>query len=105
MTMTRRVVCGAPWLRIALLLGVVGFTSFVLAAAGLTAAPSPQGASTDRVKRGEYLVIATGCHDCHTPHNLGPDGPEPDMSRALSGQPAGEKVPPPPAASDPWIVR
>ena len=55
------------------------------------------------VKRGEYLVNATGCHDCHTPHKMGPQGPEPDMSLALSGHQAGQKLPPPPAPTGPWI--
>lgn len=40
-----------------------------------------------QVERGRYLVTAGGCHDCHTPMKMGPQGPEPDMSRALSGHP------------------
>ena len=40
------------------------------------------------VKRGEYLVTIGGCHDCHTPWVMGPNGPEPDMTRKLSGHPA-----------------
>lgn len=39
------------------------------------------------VKRGEYLVRAVACDDCHTPLVMGPNGPEPDMSRMLSGHP------------------
>ena len=39
------------------------------------------------VARGEYLVHAMGCTDCHTPWKMGPNGPEPDMTRALSGHP------------------
>jgi mono/diheme cytochrome c family protein len=38
-----------------------------------------------RVKRGEYLVAVTGCHDCHSPKTdarMTPDG-----SRLLSGRP------------------
>lgn len=38
-------------------------------------------------KRGEYLVSAMGCADCHTPWKLGPNGPEWDMDRWLSGHP------------------
>ena len=49
-----------------------------------------QMSKADMVKRGEYLVSAAGCHDCHTPHKLGPQGPEPDMARALSGHQAGQ---------------
>lgn len=44
---------------------------------------------TEQIKRGEYLVTIGGCHDCHTPWIIQPDGnPGPDMSRALSGHPA-----------------
>ena len=28
-----------------------------------------------------------GCNDCHTPLRMGPNGPEPDMTRMLSGHP------------------
>lgn len=41
----------------------------------------------DLVQRGAYLVSVMGCHDCHTPHRAGPDGPVPDTSRMLSGHP------------------
>jgi mono/diheme cytochrome c family protein len=54
------------------------------------------------VERGAYLVRAMGCNDCHTPWTLGPKGPEPDMSRALSGHPADLVMPPPPKPSGPW---
>lgn len=40
-----------------------------------------------QVKRGEYMVTIGGCNDCHTPLKMGPKGPEPDMSRMLSGHP------------------
>jgi cytochrome c553 len=55
------------------------------------------------VKRGEYLAILGGCHDCHTPFKMGANGPEPDMSLALSGHPAGEALPPPPPPTGPWV--
>ncbi len=53
---------------------------------------------------GEHLVKTAGCHDCHTPLKLGPNGPEPDTSRALSGHPEQMKLPPAPPPSGPWIV-
>jgi len=40
------------------------------------------------VKRGAYLVDIMGCHDCHSPKKMGPQGPYPDPDRLLSGQPA-----------------
>lgn len=56
------------------------------------------------VARGEYLVNAAGCHDCHTPWQMGESGPEPDMSRALSGHPAELEMPPAPPESGPWML-
>lgn len=55
------------------------------------------------IKRGKYLVEVTGCHDCHTPMKMGANGPEPDMTRALSGHPEQMKLPPPPKLEAPWI--
>jgi mono/diheme cytochrome c family protein len=54
--------------------------------------------------RGKYLVTIVGCNDCHTPLKMGPKGPEPDMSRMLSGHPEGMKMPPPPKPVGPWII-
>lgn len=55
------------------------------------------------VERGKYLVTVAGCNDCHTPLVMGPNGPEPDMSRMLSGHPDSMPLPPPPSLSaGPW---
>jgi mono/diheme cytochrome c family protein len=48
---------------------------------------SAAGGSQPAVARGEYLVKTIGCGDCHTPMKMGPSGPEPDLSRLLSGHP------------------
>lgn len=56
-----------------------------------------------RVERGAYLVRAMGCHDCHTPWKEGPKGPEPDLTRALSGHPSDVPLPAPPKPQGPWI--
>ena len=67
-------------------------------AAQPAAAPNP-------VDRGKYLVNAMGCNDCHTPWKLGEKGPEPDMSRMLSGHQEGMKLPPSPALPPgPWGI-
>lgn len=58
----------------------------------------------DKIARGQYLVTTSGCHDCHTPWVVGPKGPHPDMTRALSGHPADFPLTPAPQASGPWIV-
>ncbi len=57
------------------------------------------------VELGAYLVKTMGCHDCHTPWKLGPQGPEPDMTLALTGHPEAMKMPPAPALPPgPWIA-
>ena len=57
----------------------------------------------DRVQRGEYLVKIMGCNDCHTPWKMGPKGPEPDMTRFLSGHPEGIGPLPEVKAAEPYI--
>lgn len=61
-------------------------------------------AAGDPVARGKYIVSTSGCHDCHTPWVLGPKGPEPDMTRALSGHPSDMKMPTAPRPAEPWVV-
>jgi mono/diheme cytochrome c family protein len=53
-------------------------------------------APTDQVARGKYLVTIASCNDCHTPLKMGANGPEPDMSRFLSGHPQEMKLTTPP---------
>lgn len=67
-------------------------------------ATSSSAPPSDAAKRGEYLVKAMGCNDCHTPAKMGASGPEPDLSRMLSGHQQTEQVPPPPPPSGPWIA-
>ena len=81
--------------------------AIVFLASGLGRAISPKTADGDappepRVERGGYLVGAMGCHDCHTPWKMGPKGPEPDKTRALSGHPADVVMPPAPKLSGLW---
>ena len=74
-----------------------------LAASGSTAttgASEPPGTSpaNDRaaqIARGKYLVTIGSCNDCHTPwKSAGPGKPAgPDMTRMLSGHPAGAPDP------------
>lgn len=58
-----------------------------LALALAAPANADPGATPNRVERGKYLVAIMGCNDCHTPLKMGPNGPEPDESRYLSGHP------------------
>jgi hypothetical protein len=53
----------------------------------------PAMTKADSIKKGEYMVMIMGCHDCHTPKIMTDHGPVPDPSRLLSGHPANEKLP------------
>jgi mono/diheme cytochrome c family protein len=86
-------------------------TAFVLAlpvALAVFGAPVARaGGKKDlaQIKRGEHLVKAGLCADCHTPKKMGPNGPEEDNSRMLSGHPADQVVPPPPKMPPgPWAI-
>ena len=66
--------------------------------------PAKAGGAGNPAVRGKYLVMTSGCHDCHTPWKMGANGPEPDMTRMLSGHPQDANLPPPPKPVGPWIV-
>jgi hypothetical protein len=68
------------------------------------AGPRGNPTALGSVARGKYLVTISGCNDCHTPFKMGPNGPEPDMTRMLSGHPQGMKLPPPPQPTGPWVM-
>ncbi len=56
-----------------------------------------------KIERGHYLVTLAGCNDCHTPWVMGSNGPQPDLSRRLSGHPQDLVMPPAPALGEgPW---
>lgn len=89
--------CLKTWLPIAAV--AVG-----LAAAGRATADDKDGPSSPLVKRGLYMVNAAACSDCHMPLKMGPNGPEPDLSRGLSGHPHDLRMPPAPKlAEGPWL--
>ncbi|MCK7593016.1 c-type cytochrome [Pseudomarimonas salicorniae] len=75
----------------------------LLAASANVLAEDKAGAQPEPSERGRYLVNTAGCHDCHTPFKDGPNGPEPDMTRMLSGHPEGLVMPEAPVLPDgPW---
>jgi hypothetical protein len=95
--------------RILLITGAVMLLvcGYVLPGCAGGAAPQ-QAAATENapgvsLERGNYLLATTGCHDCHTPLKMGPHGPEPDMSRQLSGHPASMQLGTPPAFEGGWM--
>jgi hypothetical protein len=65
-----------------------------------TASPGKQQA---RVEHGAHLVPSMGCDDCHTPMKMGPNGPEKDLARRLTGHPQEAVMPPAPPPSGPWL--
>jgi cytochrome c553 len=69
----------------------------------IPAAVLAQDQKSTPVKRGEYLVTTSLCHDCHTPLVNGPDGPAPDMKRALSGHPQDITIRQPASVQEPWV--
>ena len=79
-----------------MLLAALSLASLALAA--------PASTASTQVKRGEYLVNFGGCHDCHTPKKMGPNGPELDTERLLSGHPEQMAVTPAPALAGPWLA-
>ena len=86
-----------------MVLGMAVFSGAMLSAIDTPAQDAAATQKKTRVERGAYMVTIMGCNDCHTPWKMGAQGPEPDMSRELSGHPAEMKLPPPPAAAGPWI--
>lgn len=75
-----------------------------MAVAGCRTPPPPAETKPDPLARGKYLVEVLACNDCHTPFKMGPNGPEPDMTRMLSGHPATVVLPPPPKLEGPWVM-
>ena len=83
----------------------VGLTTLIATASSPEQRSAAVRDTRTPVELGAYLVKTMGCHDCHTPWTLGPKGPEPDMTRALTGHPEALKMPPAPALpAGPWIA-
>lgn len=90
---------------------LIAWSTLALTLAGLAwvasaaASEGPEAKAAARVARGEYIVSTSGCIDCHTPVKMGPNGPEPDRDRHLSGHPAQLVMPPAPVLPEgPWIA-
>lgn len=71
---------------------LVASLAVIVAANASRPAPKPQQTPSltkqEQIARGKYLVTIGGCHDCHTPWIMHPNGQfGPDMTRALSGHP------------------
>jgi mono/diheme cytochrome c family protein len=77
--------------------------SLLLAASPGRADEPPSNQDAAQVARGKYLVTTSGCNDCHTPMKPGPNGPELDLDRMLSGHPENLVMPAAPKLPEgPW---
>ena len=69
---------------------VAGITTLIAAAALVAAPLLAAGAQDSKIARGQYMVTAALCTDCHTP---GFFFGKPDMARYLGGSDVGFEVP------------
>jgi mono/diheme cytochrome c family protein len=91
------------WSRVAAFALAAGATLSGSAAAG--EAPGGAKPAEARIQRGKFLVTTGACNDCHTPTKMGPNGPEIDMTRMLSGHPETLVMPPAPRLPPgPWVA-
>lgn len=87
-------------------LGIIAFLLVLVGSIVSSCGPSDAAASSGaaareaQIARGAYLVNVGGCNDCHTPWKEGPNGPEPDMTRMLSGHPESYVITAPAAPPD-----
>nr|WP_294902344.1 c-type cytochrome [uncultured Lacibacter sp.] len=72
----------------------VSISVLTLACNGVAQEEKKKGSLTNAelVKRGEYLVNAVGCDDCHSPKTMGPRGPEIIQELRFSGYPSTRPV-------------
>jgi mono/diheme cytochrome c family protein len=71
----------------------------------LAAGPALADGKQKQIALGRKLVTLGGCNDCHTPLKMGENGPQPDLSRLLSGHPEQLTMPPAPKLPEgPWMA-
>jgi cytochrome c553 len=78
---------------VAVSLGAIVACDSASKAAEPVAIGDPQTFTPEQIKHGSYLVTAIGCDDCHSPKTFGPNGPEVDTLRRLSGRPSNLATP------------
>jgi mono/diheme cytochrome c family protein len=88
---------------ITVIMVAIGIAVSISAGAASREASRVEAKHKAAVARGKYLVSFGGCHDCHTPLKMGPQGPAPDMSRALSGHPEAVIMGPAPKPQGAWM--
>jgi mono/diheme cytochrome c family protein len=70
--------------RVVLALACAGMAASSVAA-DTQAKPATKQASSKQIERGRYLVMITGCHDCHTPNFLVNGGKTPEKEYLTGG--------------------
>ncbi len=80
---------------------LVGCTAKNGSAPGMDSTNSSAAMGT--AERGKYLVTTGGCNDCNTPWTMSQQGPGPDMTKMLSGHPAGMMIASPAMLQPPWM--
>ena len=89
----------------ALVMSMTALSTAIVRTSSMAGVEKSTVADKARIERGSYLVRTMGCNDCHTPWQMGPKGPEPDMTRALTGHPADLVMPPAPKLPPgPWVA-
>ena len=88
---------------------LLAFSGFIIYSCNNNHTPAPEPGTTlskdSLIKRGEYLVTAIGCGDCHSPKKMSPQGPVPDAELMLSGHPATMPMPAiDTAAAKSWLL-
>jgi hypothetical protein len=81
----------APLALAAVAWGVVEWPSS--AASQKTAKPAAATGKSAQLELGRHLVTLGGCNDCHSPKTFSAAGPQPDLTRELSGAPGDAKLP------------
>jgi mono/diheme cytochrome c family protein len=75
------------------------------AAPAAPAEPTPEQVKAAQVERGKLLIAGGGCHDCHSPKVMTPQGPQIDQTKILSGHPESlGAVPPFKGAGGPYTT-
>ena len=80
-----------------LIIGITSFSMMIIVAACTNTStkedkPVVAISNAELIKRGEYLVNAVGCDDCHSPKKMGPVEPEIIPELRFSGYPSSRPL-------------
>lgn len=97
-------ICKHAFLVLSMVLALIGWSSCSKPSQTATSSGVERSADSDAqvLARGKYLSTVMACGDCHTPLRIGPNGPEPDVSRTFSGHPGDLALAMPALPEAPW---